>query len=272
MEAARQDGTRRAWEEEMVSDLEERWSAKLRAEHERCAEAMARLGQVEEQATLVVEAAAAQAEEAMEEAARMKAELSEAQAALTLALATPRREDIPELRSQVQIRSAVVNAVRPFADNAEDAFEETEALLDVLKDIRRRGAPENRSGSGNLRRLIWEDLRTGDDFEELQQELEEVKAKLQDKVKQVASLRWRQTIRGPGKQHAAPAADEKLEDVDSETRLQYESRIKALEEEKEDLEEQVARENREAMVRTTPVCRVQRDTLLIAFVLLCVFL
>ena len=222
--------------------MERQCNARVEAERERCAEALRKLAKVEEQAELAAGAAATQAQEAIDDAARLEAELEEAQEALRLAEATPARlEEIPELQALVRTKSAVVDAVRSIVDDAEEVFEENEALLDVLDETKS-------GGEADLQALV---LLNDDIVARHRVELEESRAKMEEMQKTIVSLRWRQTMRATPSSSSPPLASSAPSD---ETQIKnarmYESQIETLQQENKDLHDQVVRENREAMVHT----------------------
>ena len=240
---------------EDFAEMERQCNARVEAERERCAEALRKLAKVQEQAELAAGAAATQAQEAIDDAARLEAELEEAQEALRLAEATPARlEEIPELQTLVRTKSAVVDAVRSIVDDAEEVFEENEALLDVLDEIRpvaprRTISSETKSGGeADLQALV---LLNDDIVARQRLELEESRAKMEEMQKTIVSLRWRQTMRATPSSSSPPLASSAPSD---ETQIKnarmYESQIETLQQENKDLHDQVVRENREAMVHT----------------------
>ena len=240
---------------EDFAEMERQCNARVEAERERCAEALRKLAKVQEQAELAAGAAATQAQEAIDDAARLEAELEEAQEALRLAEATPARlEEIPELQTLVRTKSAVVDAVRSIVDDAEEVFEENEALLDVLDEIRplaprRTNSSETKSGGeADLQALV---LLNDDIVARQRLELEESRAKMEEMQKTIVSLRWRQTMRATPSSSSPPLASSAPSD---ETQIKnarmYESQIETLQQENKDLHDQVVRENREAMVHT----------------------
>ena len=239
--------------DEDFAEMERQCNARVEAERERCAEALRKLAKVQEQAELAAGAAATQAQEAIDDAARLEAELEEAQEALRLAEATPARlEEIPELQTLVRTKSAVVDAVRSIVDDAEEVFEENEALLDVLDEIRavaprRTSSSETKSGGeADLQALV---LLNDDIVARQRLELEESRAKMEEMQKTIVSLRWRQTMRATPSSSSPPLASSAPSD---ETQIKnarmYESQIETLQQENKDLHDQVVRENREAMV------------------------
>lgn len=254
-----------------IAEIEGQWRARVRAEGDRCAEAMLKLGKVEEQAQLTAGAAAAQAREARDLAARLEVELQETQAALKTAHATPDQEAL------VKTNTANLEMAVLHRQSSHEALEQAERLLGAL-------APTGKKIS-NSRSVQGEDYDDGlverldDEANELRQELEETNAKVKHMRKTIVSLRWRHSLThasspsvatqpvssrdsngryGPNSTvttaspTASPTAadDEASASMDTDALAILESTIEALREEKEDLRVQLVKENREAMVRT----------------------